>query len=58
MNGFRKHHIEGGSPDPDKQIPYVLTLKWLLDMKQRKASLQITILENLDKKEDPKKCIH
>ena len=56
MGGSRKHHIEGGKPE--RQRSYVLTHKWLLDIKQWKTSLQFTILENLDNKEDPKKGIH
>ena len=32
---------------------YVLTHKWLLDLKQRKTSLQSTTSEKLDNKEDP-----
>ena len=35
----------------------VLTYKWLLDIKQRKTSLQFTIPENLENKEDPKRDI-
>ena len=40
------------------KLSYVLTHKWLLDIKQRKTSLQFTIPENLDNKEDPKRDIH
>ena len=36
MDGSRKHHIEGDNPDPERQISYVLTNEWLLDIKQRK----------------------
>ena len=50
MDGSRKHHSEGGKPDPERQISYVLTHKWLLDIKQRKTSLQFTILENSENK--------
>ena len=32
MNTPRKHHIEGNNPDPERQILYVLTYKWLLDI--------------------------
>ena len=32
--------------------------KWLLDIKQRKTSLQFTIPENLDNNENPKRDIH
>ena len=51
MHGSRKHHIEQGNLDPERQISYVLTHKWLLDIKQRKTSLQFTIPENLDNNE-------
>ena len=44
--------------DPEKQISYVLTHKWLLDIKQRKTNLQFTTPENPDNKKDPKKDIH
>ena len=33
-------------------------IKWLLDIKQRKISLQFTTPENLDNKEDPKRDLH
>ena len=33
---------------------YILTHKWLLDIKQRKTSLQFTISENLNNKKNPK----
>ena len=56
MDGSRKHHIEWGNLE--RQLSYVLTLKWLLDIKQIKNSLQTTIPENLDNKEDPKRDIH
>ena len=39
-----------------KTISYVFTHKWLLDT--QKISLQFTILDNLDNKEDPKRDIH
>ena len=39
-------------------MQYVVTHKWLLDMKQRKTSLQFTTPENLDNKEDLKRDIH
>ena len=39
-------------------IIYVLTHKWLLDIKQRKTNLQFTIPENLDNNEEPKRDIH
>ena len=38
MDGSRKQHIERGNPDPERQISYVLTHKWLLDIKQRKQA--------------------
>ena len=34
MDASRKHHIEGVNPDPERQTKYVLTHKWLLDVKQ------------------------
>ena len=37
----------------NKYNMYLLT--WLLDIKQRKTSLQFTTIENLDNKEDPKR---
>ena len=58
MDESRKHHIECGKPDPERQISYVLTHKWLLDRNQRKASLQFTIPENLDDNKDPKRDIY
>ena len=58
MGRARKHHIEWGNPDPERQLSYVFTHKWFLDIKQRKASLQITIPKNLDNKDVPKKDIH
>ena len=54
MDGSREHHIEWGNQDPEKQI-YAFTHKCLLDIKQRKTSLQFTIPENQDNKEDPKR---
>ena len=33
-----KKHPEGGYPDPERQIWYVLTHKWLLDMKEKTQS--------------------
>ena len=50
--------MERGNPDPERQISYVLTYKWILDIKQRKTSLQFTIPENLDNNEDPKRDTH
>ena len=44
--------------DSERCIYYVLTHKWLLDIKKRKTSLQFTIPDNLDNKENPKKDIH
>ena len=41
-------------PDPDRKI-YVLTHKWLLNIKQGKTRLQFTTSENLDNKENPKR---
>ena len=38
MDGARKHYIEGGNPDPERQISYVFTHKWFLDLKQRNQS--------------------
>ena len=37
MDGFRKH-FERGNPDPERQLSYVLTHKWLLNLKQRKPA--------------------
>ena len=42
----------------ERQISYVLTHKWFLDIKQRKTSLQSTTPKNLNNKEDPKRDIH
>ena len=39
-------------------MSYVFTHKWLLDIKQRKYSLQFTTPENLDNKENPKRDMH
>ena len=38
MDGARKYHSEWGNPDSERQIPYVVTHKWPLDMKQRKTA--------------------
>ena len=57
MNGARKHHIECGNPDPERQLSYILTHKCFLNIKQRKPE-KITISENLDSSEDPKRDIH
>ena len=56
MNGSRKHHIERGKSDPERQISNVLTHKWFVNIKT--TSLQITIPENLDNNEDPKRDTH
>ena len=37
---------------------WIFTHKWLLDIKQRKPSLQAITPENLRNKEDPKRDIH
>ena len=37
MKGSRKH--QWGKSDPQRQISYVLTHKWLLDIKQKESSL-------------------
>ena len=58
MDGSRKHHTEWSNPDPERQLLYVLTHKWLLDIKQKKTSLQFTIPENVDNKEHPKRDVH
>ena len=56
MDGTRKiNHSERGNPDLDRQTWYVLTHKWVLDVKYRKTNLQFTALERLDNKEDPKR---
>lgn len=52
MDRSRKKHIE-----PERQVYYVLTQKWLLDI-NRKTSLQSTTVENLDNKEEPKRDIY
>ena len=45
--------------DLERQISYVLTHMRLLDIKQKKkSSLQFTIPENLDNKENPKRDMH
>ena len=41
----------------NKYNMYSLTHKWLLDIMQRKTSLQFTTLEMLNNKEDPKRDI-
>ena len=51
MDGSRKHN-----PDPERQMLYVLSHKYLLDI--MKTSLQFTIPENLDNNEDPKRDKH
>ena len=43
--------------DSERQIENVLTHKWLLDIKQRKTSLQFTVSENLDNREDSKRDV-
>ena len=53
MDGSRKHHIELGKPDPERQILYVL-----LDIKQGKTNLQFKIPKNLDNNKDPKREIY
>ena len=47
-----------GNPDPDRQRQYVLTHKWVLDIKQRKTSLESMIPEKTGNKENPKRDIH
>ena len=41
-----------------RQTPYVLTHKWILDVKQRITRLQSTTPEKLGNKEDPKRDMH
>ena len=38
LDGSRKHHIEWGNLDLERQISYVLTHKWPLDLKERKTA--------------------
>ena len=40
--------------DPERQTQYVLTHKWILDVKQRITRLQSTVPEKLGSKEDSK----
>ena len=35
---LEQNHIEWHNPDPERQISYVLTHKWLLDIKQNNQS--------------------
>ena len=56
MDGYRKHHIEYGNPDSERQISNVLTQKWLLDIKQRKTNIH-TIPKNLGNKKGLKRDI-
>ena len=58
MGGSRKHNIEWGNPDPERQISYMLTHKWLLDIKKRKTSLWFTIPGNIYNNEDLKRDIY
>ena len=39
MDRTRINHSECGNPDPDRQIQYVLTYKWVLDIKQKIPNL-------------------
>ena len=48
MNGIRKKKILSEvNPDPERQTWYVLTHKWVLDIKQRITSLQSMTSEKL-----------
>ena len=58
MDVSRKYHFEESNPEPERQIKYAFTHKWLLDVMQRKTSLQVTSPEKLDNKEDPKRDVH
>ena len=58
INGTRRKLSELGNPDPERQTRYVLTDKWILDVKQRIARLKSTSLEKSGKLEDPKKDKH
>ena len=55
MDVPRKNSPWGGNPDSKRQTQYVLTHKWILDVKQMIGRLQSTVPEKLDKKEKPKK---
>ncbi len=45
--------------DPERHVlTHALTHRWFLNNKAKKTSLQITIPENLDNDEDPKRDIH
>ena len=35
MDGSRKHYIEGGNPDPERQLSYVLIHKWSSNIMQK-----------------------
>ena len=47
MDETTKNYPETGYPDPERQTLYVLTYKWVLDLKQRITRLQPTTPEKL-----------
>ena len=49
-----KKNPERDNPDLERQTQYVLTSKWILDVKQRITRLQSAAPEKPGNKEDPK----
>ena len=56
MDGSRKKKNILSEVNQTQKDKYVITHKWLLDIK--KTNLQCTIPENLYNKEDPKRDVH
>ena len=50
--------LEKKKPETERQLSHVLIHKWFLIIKNGKTCLQITIPENLDINEDPKRGIY
>ena len=58
MNETIKKNILSEVNQTQKDKQYVLTHKWILDIKQKITSLQSTTSEKLGSKEDPEGDIH
>jgi hypothetical protein len=56
MDGTIKKDPEWGNSDPERQIWYVLSYKWILTIKERIVMLQSTDSERLTNKEDLRGC--
>ena len=52
-----KNHPKWGNPDSEKQTQYVLTHKWILDIKQKITRIQSTASKKVGNKKDPKRDV-